>query len=360
MGNSARYSQSRTDTLIGAGVRIQGQMAFTGVLRVQGAVLGNIACDGDSNGTIVVGTSGQVTGTINAPYVVVGGRVDGPVRSSESIEIQPGACLIGDADYRTIEIQLGGIIEGALKPRLPMDGERLRREPDSSIPAPPSLGEHRFPPGDAVASGGGYWRRLKGGRKLGVVMVLLAAVVTAMVVYRGSTPIVPPETDVVLRAESSMQAAAPAPAAAASSGESKDAPKETGGNALALPPSADKDAKGDVGAPPAALAETDAERPEIVQGVNPGKPASVFSVISKEASVLIRKTRQDPGEGTRIEIARGATENVAFTENEIFRVAQGRNMIIFYQGRKVALKTIESGSWMSFVPHPPSGASDKR
>ncbi|MFA6310556.1 MAG: polymer-forming cytoskeletal protein [Sterolibacterium sp.] len=354
MSKTARYAQSRTDTLIGAGMHVHGQMDFTGVLRVQGAVLGSIACDGDSNGTIVVGKSGNVTGTINAPYVVVGGRVDGPVSSSETIEIQQGACLIGDADYRAIEIQLGGIIEGELKPRMPIDGERARQEPDSNIPAPPSLGERRIPPG------GGYWRRLKGRRKLGVGVALLAAMTTAVLVYRGSTPVVPPETDVVLRAESSMQAAAPAPTVAAGSGESKDGPKETAGHAVVVAPGSDPDASRDLRVPPAALAETDAEAPQIVQGVNPGKPAGVFSVICKEASVLIRKRRLDPGEGTRIEIARGATENVAFAENEIFRVAQGRNLIIFYQGRKVAPKTIESGAWMSFVPHPPAGASDKR
>jgi hypothetical protein len=87
-----------------------------------------------------------------------------------------------------------------------------------------------------------------------------------------------------------------------------------------------------------------------IQGVNPGKPGGVFSVVGREPSVLIRKKRDDAAEGTRIEVAQGAAASIPFARDEIFRVVQGRDIEIFYQGRKVGPKTIESGAWMSFVP----------
>lgn len=98
----------------------------------------------------------------------------------------------------------------------------------------------------------------------------------------------------------------------------------------------------------------------LVQGVNPGKPAGVLLVISKEPSVLFRKKRQDSADGARIDISRGATESIPFAKNEVFRVASGRGLQIFYQGRKVTPRTIESGVWMSFVPQSSGGAGDKK
>lgn len=93
-----------------------------------------------------------------------------------------------------------------------------------------------------------------------------------------------------------------------------------------------------------------------VQGVNPGKPAGFFLLIGKEPSVLFRKKRQEEGEGVRIAVSQGEAVSIPIAKNEIFRVAEGRDIEIFYQGRKVAPKTIESGAWMSFVPQLPDGA----
>lgn len=69
-----------------------------------------------------------------------------------------------------------------------------------------------------------------------------------------------------------------------------------------------------------------------------------------------KKKRKDPGEGKRIDVSQGATVSVQIAKDEIIRVAQGRDIEIFYQGRKVAPKTIESGAWTKFVPHLPDGA----
>jgi hypothetical protein len=76
----------------------------------------------------------------------------------------------------------------------------------------------------------------------------------------------------------------------------------------------------------------------------------VFLLVSKAPSVLYRKKREEEGEGTRLAVPRGKTVSIAIGRNELFRVAEGRDLEIFYQGRKVAPKTIETGAWMRFVP----------
>lgn len=76
--SSAASAQNRTDTMVGAGMRVDGHIAFTGVLRIQGDVLGDVACQGDAGGTVVVDATGSVTGAVGAPRIVVRGRVLGP------------------------------------------------------------------------------------------------------------------------------------------------------------------------------------------------------------------------------------------------------------------------------------------
>ena len=101
---------------------------------------------------------------------------------------------------------------------------------------------------------------------------------------------------------------------------------------------------------PPAPPEAGAEETVAVHGVNPAKPAGAFLLIGREPSVLYRKKREEEGQGTRLAVPRGKTVSIAIGRNELFRVAEGQDLEIFYQGRKVAPKTIETGAWMRFVP----------
>ena len=56
----------------------------------------------------------RVDGEINVTHLVVNGVVTGPVYAAEYLELQSKAKLIGDVHYKTLEIQLGAIIEGKL------------------------------------------------------------------------------------------------------------------------------------------------------------------------------------------------------------------------------------------------------
>ena len=343
-----RYPQSRTDTTIGAGTRAEGNITFTGVLRIQGDVLGDVSCATDAQGTLVVGESGNVAGTITAPHIVVSGRVTGPVHSSESIEIRPGACVAGDVDYRLLDIHAGGAVEGSLIPALRSDQESPAQEHRTLAPEP-AAGEFVAP-----SSTTNIDSRFGGRRVLGGAVVLLIAAITVVMLTRDPPPIAQPADDVAPKATS------PAPQVAPLAGDGRqDDAKAVAGVAVPPAPVPTTDTSAAAQASPADSPERIPGTVVAIHGVNPGKPAGVFLVICKEPSVLFRKKRQDPGEGTRIEVAQGATESIAFARNEIFRVASGRDITIFYQGRKVTPRTIETGAWMSFVPQSAGGASDK-
>ena len=321
--NSAGGSQHGTDTMIGAGMRVEGHVAFSGVLRVQGEVLGDVACQGDAGDTVVVDATGSVTGAVGAPRIVVRGRILGPLHSAQSIDIQPGGRVVGDASYRHIAIHAGGLVEGALTPALPID---------AVIEAPSGHSPHAYAESSAKRFGGR-------GALAGAAALALLVAAGVWLSRPAATP-APPATEV-----SAKEAVPPPPAAA---------------EPVAAPAPAAKAAE--AAAPPASPAReaVGAEETLIVQGVNPAKPAGVFLLVSKAPSVLYRKKRDEEGEGTRLAVPQGRTVSIAIGRNDLFRVAEGRDLEIFYQGRKVTPKTIETGAWMRFVPQGARGSGEER
>ncbi len=113
---SSKHSkpQNRIDSLIGAGTRIEGNIQFTGGLRVDGEVKGNIIADPGKPTTLVLSEQARVEGEIKVTHLVVNGTIVGPVDASEYLELQHKAKVVGDVHYKTLEIQLGAIIEGRL------------------------------------------------------------------------------------------------------------------------------------------------------------------------------------------------------------------------------------------------------
>ena len=106
--------QNRIDSLIGAGTSINGNLSFSGGLRVDGEVNGNIIAAQGKPSTLVLSEHGRVNGEINVTHLVVNGVVEGPVRASEYLELQSKAKVVGDVHYKTLEIQMGAIVEGRL------------------------------------------------------------------------------------------------------------------------------------------------------------------------------------------------------------------------------------------------------
>ncbi|MCX7170416.1 MAG: polymer-forming cytoskeletal protein [Proteobacteria bacterium] len=341
--NSARYAQSRTDSRIGTGVRVEGNITFTGILLIQGDILGDVTCDADISGTLVVGQPGNVTGTIRAPHIIVGGRVTGPVHSSESIEIQPGASLAGDTCYKAIAVHPGGVIEGSLIP--------------DRVSDPTGTMERDMPVADAGPVGQRYRGHSRGARALGWAAALIIAMAVIVLVNRYPASIAPPVADLGLKSSSSMNGTSAAQSKPVGNDGGQSGPSSVAGDEAPLVPRSDVATTGVDQIPPADVSVRPPDKVILVQGVNPLKPTDVFSVTSKEPSVLLRKKRQDPSDGTRIDISEGERITVPIAKNEIIRVAEGHNIMIFYQGRKVSQKIIESGAWLSFVPLTPGETS---
>ena len=102
------------DSLIGVGTRIDGNVVFSGGLRVDGQVHGSISSENGEQGTVVISEKASVEGAISVGHVVINGTVVGPVFAGESLELLPAARVTGDVEYHQIEMQQGAVIQGRL------------------------------------------------------------------------------------------------------------------------------------------------------------------------------------------------------------------------------------------------------
>lgn len=106
--------QTQIDSLIGAGASIDGNLNFSGGLRIDGQVNGNVVAAQGKPSTLVLSEHGQVNGEVNVTHLIINGSISGPVYASEYMELQSKAKVNGDVHYTTLEIQLGAIVDGRL------------------------------------------------------------------------------------------------------------------------------------------------------------------------------------------------------------------------------------------------------
>lgn len=109
-----KTAHNSIDSLIGAGTRVDGNVIFSGGLRIDGEVHGNISSDNGQEGTLVISEKASVEGAISVAHVVINGSVIGPVSAAESLELLPAARVTGDVEYHQIEMQQGAVIQGRL------------------------------------------------------------------------------------------------------------------------------------------------------------------------------------------------------------------------------------------------------
>jgi cytoskeletal protein CcmA (bactofilin family) len=106
--------QNTIDTLIGAEARIEGDIHFSGGLRVDGAIRGSVTEPNASPSTLILSEHGRIEGAVNASKIVINGKVVGPVKAGQFIELQAKARITGDVYYKSLEMHTGAVIEGKL------------------------------------------------------------------------------------------------------------------------------------------------------------------------------------------------------------------------------------------------------
>ncbi len=95
-------------TLIGKGAVMEGDFAAPGCVRIDGRINGNVNVEG----TVVVGTCGEIKGNVKCAGLIVGGDIEGNIIAPERAELASTARVIGDIHTGNIIIDENAIFQG--------------------------------------------------------------------------------------------------------------------------------------------------------------------------------------------------------------------------------------------------------
>lgn len=99
-----------TFSVIGADIRIDGNITASADLHVDGTIDGDIKCT-----SLVQGESSEVTGAITADSARLAGHVNGSITAKELV-ILKSARIEGDVHYDALTIEQGAQVEGRFAP----------------------------------------------------------------------------------------------------------------------------------------------------------------------------------------------------------------------------------------------------
>ncbi|PCJ29892.1 MAG: cell shape determination protein CcmA [Gammaproteobacteria bacterium] len=108
-----KKNSSRLDTLIGQNTDIEGNVNFSGGLRVDGSITGNISTK-DENAVLTLSEQGRLKGEVKAPNMVINGTITGNIYASQHLELAPQAKIHGNVYYHLLEMAVGAEINGQL------------------------------------------------------------------------------------------------------------------------------------------------------------------------------------------------------------------------------------------------------
>ena len=107
MFRKPRKKPQQIGTLIGAQVRINGDITFEGGLHLDGRVEGSIVAVGEDESSLIVGQTGVVEGSVRCGGALVNGTVMGDVEVSGRVELGPTARVTGNVVYGLVEMASG-------------------------------------------------------------------------------------------------------------------------------------------------------------------------------------------------------------------------------------------------------------
>ena len=109
-----RNANREIDSLIGSSSRIEGDLYFSGGLRIDGQVQGKVIASNGPDSVLVVSEHARIQGEVRCGHLIVNGYIEGTVYSAELLELQPKGRIHGDVHYKLLEMHGGSLVTGQL------------------------------------------------------------------------------------------------------------------------------------------------------------------------------------------------------------------------------------------------------
>ncbi len=112
-------------SIVAAQLRVEGTLSTTGVICIEGTVIGNVQAERQ----VLVATGGIVEGDIHTREAVLSGKVIGSVLGHERVELQPSAVIEGNITTPRLVVHAGAVVRGRIR-------MGTQKGPPSSHPEP--------------------------------------------------------------------------------------------------------------------------------------------------------------------------------------------------------------------------------
>ena len=101
-------------SVLGESTRLNGRLVFSGTMRIDGTVEGEIVSGAQKGGhsTLIIGDKANINGDIRVDTVINSGRITGNVNATNRIAIHEPGQLIGDVETAELTVEDGVIFNG--------------------------------------------------------------------------------------------------------------------------------------------------------------------------------------------------------------------------------------------------------
>jgi len=108
---------SKLSSLVAEDVEINGDLSFTGGIRIDGRIKGNVvarAVDDQPRALLVLSEKGHIEGGVNCGDAVINGSVIGDLVVEHFLELQSNARVSGTIRYQHLQMDVGAEVRGQL------------------------------------------------------------------------------------------------------------------------------------------------------------------------------------------------------------------------------------------------------
>ena len=105
-----RPAKGSSKVIIGNGVKLKGEITDADEVQIDGNADVTVSAD-----NLIVGSTGNLKGTIQTDNADVWGNIDGDLKISGTLTIQEEGSVTGSVEYQSLQIKLGGKIKGDIK-----------------------------------------------------------------------------------------------------------------------------------------------------------------------------------------------------------------------------------------------------
>jgi cytoskeletal protein CcmA (bactofilin family) len=109
-GSAQQARDNNVISIIGPGMRVNGDCETDGTLRIEGSVEGTVR----ATKAVVIGKDGLVKGDVITQDAIIGGRVHGSVVAESRLELQATCVVEGEIRARRIKLDEGGRVNGTV------------------------------------------------------------------------------------------------------------------------------------------------------------------------------------------------------------------------------------------------------